>query len=78
MVDIVCPFDTTIVKKEKEKTDVYEDLRRELKRFWNLREVKIIRVIIGALGTIGMNQRKWLEQIDINWSTHLLQQGEKA
>ena len=61
------------MKKEKEKIGVYQDLRRELKRLWNLREVTIIPVIIGALGTIAMNQRKWLEQIDINCSTILLQ-----
>ena len=66
LVDIVCPFDTRIVKKEKEKIDVYQDFRQELKRLWNLREIKIITVIIGAFGTIGMNHRKWLEQIDIN------------
>ena len=30
-------------------------------------------MIIGALGTIGMNHRKRLEQIDMNCSTHLLQ-----
>ena len=73
LIDIACPFDTRIVKKEKEKIDVYQDLRRELKRLWNLREVKIIQVIIGALGTIGMNHRKWLDQIEINCNTHFLQ-----
>ena len=72
LIDITCPFDTRFVKKE-EKTDVYKDLRRELKRLLNLREIKIIPVIIGTLGTIGMNHRKWLQQIDINCSTHALQ-----
>ena len=72
LVDIVCPFDTRIVKKE-EQIDVYQDLRQELKRLWNLRELNIILVISGALGTIGINHRKWLDPIEINFSTHLLQ-----
>ena len=73
LIDIVCPFNTRIVKKENEKIDVYQDLRRELKRLWNFKEVKIIPVIFGALATIGMNHRKWLDQIEINCSTHFLQ-----
>ena len=72
LVDIVCPFDTRIVKKE-EQIDVYQDLRQELKRLWNLRELNIILVISGALGTIGINHRKWQDLIEINFSTHLLQ-----
>ena len=36
LMDIACPFDARIVKKEREKIDVYQDLRRELKRLWNL------------------------------------------
>ena len=72
LVDIACPFDTRIVKKEKEMIDVYQDLRRELKRLWNFREVKITPVIIGVLRTTGRNHRRRLEQIDINCSTHLL------
>ena len=78
LVDIACPFATRIVKKEKEKIDVYQDWRRELKRLWNLREVKTIPVITGTRGTIGshllgtINHGEWLEQIDINCSTHPL------
>ena len=71
LLDVACPFDKRIVKKEK--IVVYEDLMRELKRLWNLREMKVIPVITGALGTTGRNHRRWQEQIDINCSTHILQ-----
>ena len=36
--------------KEREKTEKYQDLAREVKRIWNMK-VKAIPLVIGALGT---------------------------
>ena len=52
LFDIACPFDTRVANKEKEKIEKYQDLRRELQRIWKFSDVKIIPVIIGALGTL--------------------------
>ena len=41
MIDSGVPGDTMIKEKEKEKTEKYQDLRRELQKIWNVR-VKII------------------------------------
>ena len=47
LIDIACPFDTRIDRKEKEKIEVYQDLKREIKRMWNVKEVTIVPLIIG-------------------------------
>ena len=46
LIDISCPFDTRIESKEKEKIEVYQDLKREIKKLLNVREVKIVPIII--------------------------------
>ena len=75
LIDISCPFDTRIERKEKEKIEVYQDLKREIKRLWNVREVKIVPIIIGALGTSGKNFENWLKKIEIECNTELLQKA---
>ena len=65
LIDIACLFDTRIDRKEKEKIEVYQDLKREFKRMWNVKEVTIVPLIIGALGTIGKNSERWLKKIEI-------------
>ena len=52
LIDVACPFDTRINEKEQNKTEIYGDLRKEIKRIWKCREVVIVPVIIGALGII--------------------------
>ena len=34
-------FDIQVKDKEKEKTENYQDLKRELKRIWKLRKVTV-------------------------------------
>ena len=38
--------------KVKQKTEKYEDLKREISRNWNCKAVKIVPIAIGALGTL--------------------------
>ena len=30
----------------------YQDLKREVKRLWNLRTVQVVHILVGALGTV--------------------------
>ena len=55
IVDVACPFDTRVEEKEREKITKYQDLKWEIKRIWQCKEVKVIPVVIGALGTISIN-----------------------
>ena len=50
LIDIAVPGDKRIEFKEQEKTDNYSELRREVKKIWNLPQVVAIPVVIGALG----------------------------
>ena len=50
IVNVACPFDTRVAEKEWEKVDKYQNLKYELKRVWNCREVIVIPAVIGPLG----------------------------
>ena len=51
LIDIACPGDNKVAEKEDEKIDKCRDLAREVSNLWNVK-VKIIPVVIGALGTV--------------------------
>ena len=51
IIDFVVPGNSRIGEKEKEKMEKYQDLRRELRKIWNVR-VKIIPSVLGSLGAI--------------------------
>ena len=62
IVDVSCPFDTRVLEKEREKIDRYQDLKWELQRIWECREVRVIPIVIGALGTISKGFHHWLKE----------------
>ena len=55
IIDFVVPRDSRIEKKEKEKVEKHQDVRRELQNIWNVR-VKIKPLVVGYLGT---TERDW-------------------
>ena len=63
IIDVACPFDTRIKKKEQEKIEYYNDLKYEILKCWNKEEERKSRnlpIVIGALGTATNNLRKAL------------------
>ena len=64
IVDFADPADHRINLKECEKKDTYLDLARELKKLWNMK-VTIVRIGIGALGTITKGLLKGLEDLEV-------------
>ena len=64
IIDFAVPYDNRVDAKEMEKIEKYQDLARELRKIWNKR-VKVIPIIIGALGTTPKLLRKRLEDIGI-------------
>ena len=67
IIDIAVPGDRRIYEKEMEKIEKYENLKRELKRFWSLRTVVILPAIVGALGCISKGFSGWLDTLGINF-----------
>ena len=51
IIDFAFPGDSRVEEKEKEKTEKYQDLRRELQKIWNVK-VKIIPLVMGSLRAI--------------------------
>ena len=42
-------------------------------KLWNVRKVVIIPIIIGALGTLSKNFKRYVEQLEMGQMTSLLQ-----
>ena len=59
--------------KEQDKILVYQDLKREIKKNWDLRKVNIVPVVIGALGAVTNNFSKYLDSIHCSLSVSKLQ-----
>ena len=65
IVDIAVPADKRILDKENEKIEKYQELKREIGRLWGLRKVRVIPVVIGALGSVSKRFDKWIEELEI-------------
>ena len=68
IIDITIPGDQSIIVKEQEKINNYQDLWKELGKLW-----KAVPVVVGALGTISHNLRFYLKKIDVSIVTSCLQ-----
>ena len=72
IVDFVVPADHRINLKECEKKDKYLDLARELKKLWNMK-VTIVRIVIGAFGTIIKGSLKGLGDLEVGGRVETIQ-----
>ena len=66
-------FDTRIEKKEEEKYNNYCDLKYEIARMWRVKDVEVIPVVIGALGTVTKQFEKWIQKLDLEITVEMLQ-----
>ncbi len=63
IIDIAVPGDTRIVDREQDKILAYQDLKREIKKVWQLKKVKVVPIVVGALGAITTNFRGHLDSV---------------
>ena len=75
LTDIAIPGDIRVSEKEKEKIERYQELKREIKRMWNIRSIKVIPVIVGALGSTSKKLKKCIEELGVVKNTALLQKA---
>ena len=64
LIDIAVPGDTRIIDREQDKILAYQDLKWEIKRCWGLRKVKVIPVVVGALGAVSPKFSDYLTSLD--------------
>ena len=64
IIDFACLFDGRIEEMEKYKIKGYNDLKRKLKKIWDM-SVKVIPAVVGALGTTTKKLKQRLSDIGI-------------
>ena len=64
IIDIAVPGDVKVKDRELEKIHAYQELRMEMQSVYKLRKVKVVPVVIGALGGMTANLERYLNEID--------------
>ena len=72
IIDISCPCDVNVIKKEAEKISKYGTLKRELLRMWG-GNCLIVPVVIGGLGAVSNESELHVEKIPGNISLAMCQ-----
>ena len=73
IIDIAVPADVRVEEKEKEKVEKYQDLKREIRRLWKLRNVEIVPVVIGVLGSVSIEFDRWMGKLGITYNVGVMQ-----
>ena len=75
IIDIAVPADVRIEEKEKGKVKKYQDLRKEIRRLWKLRNVEIVPVVIRALGSVSAEFDRWMGKLGITCNVGVIQKS---
>ena len=75
IIDIALPADVR-VEKEKERMKKYQDLKKEITRLWKMRNVEIVPVVIGALGSVSAEFDRWMGKLGITCNLGVIQKSE--
>ena len=62
IIDVSCPADSNVMKKEKEKMIKYAALKLELGRMWKM-ECEVVPIVVGVLGGVTTEIRSNLESV---------------
>ena len=65
IINVAIPGDCRIHVKEIEKMEKYQNLKRELKRFWSLTKAEVVPLVVGALECIGKDLSGWMDTLCI-------------
>ena len=75
IIDVAVPGDKRVNLAEIEKIENYSEQCREVKKIWQLKEVRVIPIVIGSLGTFSDNFESWLEKLNLKSSIELMQKA---
>lgn len=65
------PQDARVEQSQDEKFEKYQDLARKIRRIWHIK-VKVMPLIVGALGTVPMAFKTNLEETAVGVGIDLL------
>ena len=71
------PAEVRAEEKEKEKVENYQDLKRQIRRLWKLRNIEIVPVVIGALGSVSGEFDRWMGKLGITCNVGVMQKTDK-
>ena len=57
IIDVAVPGDNRVRGKDLAKNNKYQDLKSEITRMWTLKQVEVVPVVVGALGTVSKNTK---------------------
>ena len=63
IIDVSVPNDFGINRAERDKVTKYQDLKHALKDEWDLQDIAVIPVIVGATGMMKDNLQSYLDSI---------------
>ena len=75
ITDIAVPADVRLEEKEKEKVEKYQNLKKDTRRLWKLRNVEIVLVVIGAPGSIFASFDRWMGKLGIKCNVGVMQKS---
>ena len=73
IIDIAIPGDKRVEAKENEKIERYQPLKDEIARLWKLKRVKVIPVVIGALGVVSKKFKGFIAECHENIRMEVMQ-----
>ena len=73
IIDIAVPADVRVEEKEKENVEKYQDLKKEIRRLWKLRNVEIVPLVIGARGSVSAEFDRWIGKLGITCNVGVMQ-----
>ena len=75
IIDVAVPGDCRIREKEIMKIEKYQNLKRELKRLWPLKQVGVVPVVVGALECISKGFSGWMDILGIKLNVGVVQKS---
>ena len=73
IIDFAIPGDDRVKDKELEKVEKYQLLKDEIAKVWHMRTEIVVPVVIGALGAVSVNFKKYMKQIGVKVSLEVIQ-----
>ena len=73
IIDFLVPYDMNIMEKTAEKLTKYRDLEIKIKKCWNIKSIKTVPIIIGALGTVSTDHVQYLTLLSKKLNSNAIQ-----